>query len=97
MLKKKQHKLKKKYNNKKQIKEFVENSPIETAEVIMAPNEEVSPVIEEPKQEVVAEAPVAVEEQSSEEAPKKGRRPNRGASKNTKRKTTSRKKSTTEE
>lgn len=87
----------KKYNNKKQIKEFVENSPIETAEVIMAPNEEVSPVIEEPKQEVVAEAPVAVEEQSSEEAPKKGRRPNRGASKNTKRKTTSRKKSTTEE
>ena len=87
----------KKYNNKKQIKEFVENSPIETAEVIMAPNEEVSPVIEEPKQEVVAEAPVAVEEQSPEEAPKKGRRPNRGASKNTKRKTTSRKKSTTEE
>lgn len=87
----------KKYNNKKQIKEFVENSPIETAEVIMAPNEEVLPVIEEPKQEVVAEAPVAVEEQSSEEAPKKGRRPNRGASKNTKRKTTSRKKSTTEE
>lgn len=87
----------KKYNNKKQIKEFVENSPIETAEVIMAPNEEVSPVIEEPKQEVVAEAPVAVEEQSSEEAPKKGRRPNRGASKNTQRKTTSRKKSTTEE
>lgn len=90
----------KKYNNKKQIKEFVENSPIETAEVIMAPNEEVSPVIEEPKQEVVAEAPVAVEEQPVEEAPKKGRRPNRGASKagkTTKKRTTRKKETTTEE
>ncbi len=90
----------KKYNNKKQIKEFVENSPIETAEVIMAPNEEVSPVIEEPKQEVVAEAPVAVEAQPVEEAPKKGRRPNRGASKagkTTKKRTTRKKETTTEE
>ena len=90
----------KKYNNKKQIKEFVENSPIETAEVIMAPNEEVSPVIEEPKQKVVAEAPVAVEEQPVEEAPKKGRRPNRGASKagkTTKKRTTRKKETTTEE
>ena len=90
----------KKYNNKKQIKEFVENSPIETAEVIMAPNEEVSPIIEEPKQEVVAEAPVAVEEQPVEEAPKKGRRPNRGASKagkTTKKRTTRKKETTTEE
>ncbi len=90
----------KKFNNKKQIKEFVENSPIETAEVVMSPNEEVSPKIEEPKQEVVAEFPVAVEEQPAEEAPKKGRRPNRGASKagkTTKKRTTRKKETTTEE
>lgn len=89
-----------KFNNKKQIKEFVENSPIETAEVVMSPNEEVSPKIEEPKQEVVAETPVAVEEQPAEEAPKKGRRPNRGASKagkTTKKRTTRKKETTTEE
>ena len=90
----------KKYNNKKQqqqVKEFVENSPIETAEVVMSPVEEISPVIEEqPK----AETPVEVEEKAVEEAPKRGRRPNRGASKagkTTKKKTTSRKKATTEE
>ena len=90
----------KKFNNKKQIKEFVENSPIETAEVVMSQNEEVSPKIEEPKQEVVAETPVAVEEQPAEEAPKKGRRPNRGASKagkTTKKRTTRKKETTTEE
>lgn len=38
----------KKYNNKKQqVKEFVENSPVETAEIVMAPNEEIAPIIEE--------------------------------------------------
>ena len=94
----------KKYNNKKQqqqVKEFVENSPIETAEVVMSPIEEVAPVIEEqPKVEQTAEATVEVEEKAVEEAPKRGRRPNRGVSKagkTTKKKTTSRKKATTEE
>ena len=90
----------KKYNNKKQqqVKEFVENSPVETAEVVMAPNEEIAPVIEEqPKVEAESQQ---VEEKSAEEAPKKGRRPNRGASKagkTTKKRTTSKKKSTEEE
>ena len=90
----------KKYNNKKQqqVKEFVENSPVETAEVVMAPNEEIAPVIEEqPKVETDAQQ---VEEKSAEEAPKRGRRPNRGASKagkTTKKRTTSKKKSTEEE
>ena len=90
----------KKYNNKKQqqVKEFVENSPVETAEVVMAPNEEIAPVIEEqPKVETDSQQ---VEEQTAEEAPKKGRRPNRGASKagkTTKKRTTSKKKSTEEE
>ena len=89
----------KKYNNKKQqVKEFVENSPVETAEVVMAPNEEIAPVIEEqPKVEAESQQ---VEEKSAEEAPKRGRRPNRGASKagkTTKKRTTSKKKSTEEE
>lgn len=90
----------KKYNNKKQqqVKEFVENSPVETAEVVMAPNEEIAPVIEEqPKVEAESQQ---VEEKSAEEAPKKGRRPNRGASKagkTTKKRTTSKKKSAEEE
>lgn len=90
----------KKYNNKKQqqVKEFVENSPVETAEVVMAPNEEIAPVIEEqPKVETDSQQ---VEEKSAEEAPKRGRRPNRGASKagkTTKKRTTSKKKSTEEE
>ena len=89
----------KKYNNKKQqVKEFVENSLVETAEVVMAPNEEIAPVIEEqPKVETDAQQ---VEEKSAEEAPKRGRRPNRGASKagkTTKKRTTSKKKSTEEE
>ncbi len=89
----------KKYNNKKQqVKEFVENSPVETAEVVMAPNEEIAPVIEEqPKVETDAQQ---VEEKSVEEAPKRGRRPNRGASKagkTTKKRTTSKKKLTEEE
>ena len=90
----------KKYNNKKQqqVKEFVENSPVETAEVVMAPNEEIAPVIEEqPKVETESQQ---VEEKSAEEAPKKGRRPNRGASKagkTTKKRTTSKKKSAEEE
>ena len=90
----------KKYNNKKQqqVKEFVENSPVETAEVVMAPNEEIAPVIEEqPKAETDSQQ---VEEKSAEEAPKRGRRPNRGASKagkTTKKRTTSKKKSTEEE
>ena len=89
----------KKYNNKKQqVKEFVENSPVETAEVVMAPNEEIAPVIEEqPKVETDAQQ---VEEKSVEEAPKRGRRPNRGASKagkTSKKRTTSKKKLTEEE
>ena len=84
-----------KNNNKKQIQEFVENSPIETAEVVMSPMEEIEPLVEEQKQAVEIKEEVSAEineEQQApqeEQQPKKGRRPNRGA----KRKTNSRKKS----
>jgi len=86
----------KKRNNKKQIQEFVENSSIDTADVVMSPMEEITPVVEEPQQpaEITENEPIEVienmeEQPSQEEKPKKGRRPNRGA----KRKTNSRKKS----
>ncbi len=86
----------KKRNNKKQIQEFVENSSIDTADVVMSPMEEITPVVEEPQQsaEITENEPIEVienmeEQPSQEEKPKKGRRPNRGS----KRKTNSRKKS----
>ncbi len=85
-----------KNNNKKQIQEFVENSQIETADVVMSPIEEITPIVEE-QQPIAEENNIAEnveinEEQQApqeEQQPKKGRRPNRGA----KRKTNSRKKS----
>jgi len=89
-------------NNKKQqqqIQEFVENSPVETAEVVLSPMEEISPLIDEPQQPVdttenelsasVENLETQEEQTSQEDKPKKGRRPNRGA----KRKSNSRKKS----
>ena len=83
-----------KNNNKKQIQEFVENSPIETSEVVMSPMEELEPVVEEqqvvePVEEVSVETNEEQQTPQEEQKSKKGRRPNRGA----KRKTNSRKKS----
>lgn len=65
---------------KKQEIQTEEQPVIETAETVLKPNEEIKPVIEEKPSEATKETEPAAEE-SSEEKPKKTRRPNRGASK----------------
>ncbi len=77
--------------NKKQLNQ---DANVKVAESMITKDDEIKPVIaEQPQPKTVEEAPV---ETSKEEAPKKTRRPNRGATK-TKRQSTKTKKTTSEE
>ena len=77
--------------NKKQLNQ---DANVKVAESMITKDDEIKPVIaEQPQPKTVEEAPV---ETSKEDAPKKTRRPNRGATK-TKRQSTKTKKTTSEE
>lgn len=87
---------KKRTNNKRNFnkKQLNQDANVKVAETMITKDDEIKPVIaEQPQPKTVEEAPV---ETSKEEAPKKTRRPNRGATK-TKRQSTKTKKATSEE